>query len=110
MTDEQADLFENECLRQWLETTRTYLFAELDSLPGASVKANERDTASRADKQDTHSTVLARKRDQRRRMVRRSQSQSKGKRISATPQFASGFKRYECFFEVKVCRIARRTL
>lgn len=88
MPDEQTDLGKDERLRRWLETTRTYLFTDLDSLPGPSVNGKDRDTISTRSKQDTCSTAIARKRDQRRRLIRRNQIKPKSKRVNTTSHLA----------------------
>ena len=92
MMDEQTDLFENECLRRWLETTRIYLFADMDSLPGASVKVSDSNAASTTGKQNSRNTAIARKKAQRKRMVRRSQAKSKGQPSGATSSFAPRYQ------------------
>lgn len=97
MTDEPTDLIENEHLRQWLETTRAYLFTDMNSLPRTSVKASDNGAASITRKQDTRNTAIARKKDQRRRMVRRAQTKSKDQRSSTMPPFSYVLNQCKCF-------------
>lgn len=92
MMNEPTDLFENECLRRWLETTRIYLFADMDSLPGASVKVSHSGVGSTTGKQNARNMDIARQKAQRKRMVRRNAAKSKGRPSRAISSFASRYQ------------------
>ncbi|MDA8258079.1 MAG: hypothetical protein M0Z99_21055 [Betaproteobacteria bacterium] len=41
MTDDSMNRFEQEHIKRWWETTRYYLFAEMESLPGAAAEVED---------------------------------------------------------------------
>lgn len=64
MTDDNTSQFEPEHLRRWWETTHRYLFADMESLPGAAAGTQMRRPPPQANSCSGRKRFMARVRDQ----------------------------------------------
>jgi len=70
MTSDNMNRYEQEHLKRWKETTRYYLFADLDSLPRAAVGAKDGWTAPQTNSNGGRKRFIARVRGRLLRSVR----------------------------------------
>ena len=66
MTDDNDNIsqFEPEHLRRWLETTHRYLFADMESLPGAAAETHKRRPPPQTDRHRGRKGFMTRVRNQ----------------------------------------------
>lgn len=70
MTSDSMNRFEQEYLKQWWETTRYYLFADMESLPGAAAVAEDGWSPPQTDSHGGRKRLIARVRGRLLRSVR----------------------------------------
>ncbi len=70
MTDDSMNRFEQEHLKRWWETTRYYLFADMESLPGAAAEDKDGWSPPQTDSRGGRKRFIARVRGQLLRSVR----------------------------------------
>ena len=75
MTDDSMNRFEQDHLKRWWEATRYYLFADMESLPGAA-EAKDGWLPPQTDSHGGRKRFIARARGQLLRAVRRSDGQA----------------------------------
>ena len=71
MTDDSMNRFEQDHLKRWWEATRYYLFADMESLPGAAAEAKDGWLPPQTDSHGGRKRFIARARGRLLRSVRR---------------------------------------
>lgn len=71
MTSDSMNRFEQEHLKRWWETTRYYLFADMESLPGAAVETEDGWSPLETDSHGGRKRFIARARGWLLRLVKR---------------------------------------
>ncbi len=91
MTDDSKNRFEQEHLKRWWETTRHYLFADMENLPGLAAETDDGWSPPQTDSHGGRKKFIARVRGRLLRSIRR------GEQGDSLQELESAFQRQIAF-------------